>query len=247
LNTSPAITLAGTTAVLDASSMGSVSNFNDINGNASSALVTNGLFEVLSSQTLTGLGTLRGSLLADAGSTFTVGLPLGNFTTTNTVELAGAVNMCVNATNTPNSSALQAKTFTIDGSATLVVTNLGSENAATLQLFNHPVNFPSVTLPTLSGTNSWVNNLAVDGSLKLLAPAAVTVATNRTNITAVVSGGTLSLTWPADHLGWTLQTNAVGLLSTNSWFPYPGSASVTNVVVPISPGQPNVFFRMVYP
>jgi autotransporter-associated beta strand protein len=247
LNTSPTITLAGATAVLDASSMGSVSNFNDINGNASSALVTNGVFEVLSSQTLTGLGILRGSLLTDAGSTFNVGLPLGNFITTNTVELAGAVNMSVNVTNAPNASALQAKSFTIDGSAALVVTNLGSQNAATFQLFNHPVNFPSVTLPTLSGTNSWVNNLAVDGSIKLLAPALVTVATNPTNITAVAGGGTLSLTWPGDHLGWTLQTNSVGLTSTNSWFPYPGSASVTNVIISISPTQPSVFFRLVYP
>jgi autotransporter-associated beta strand protein len=73
------------------------------------------------------------------------------------------------------------------------------------------------------------------------------VSTNPTNITAVVSGNTLSLTWPADHLGWTLQTNSVDLANTNYWFPYPGSASVTNVNITINPAQTNVFFRLVYP
>jgi autotransporter-associated beta strand protein len=83
------------------------------------------------------------------------------------------------------------------------------------------------------------------GSLQVVVP--VIVNTTPTNITAVVTGSTLSLTWPGDHLGWTLQTNSVGLTSTGSWFPYPGSASVTNVNITINPAQPNVFFRLVYP
>jgi len=44
-----------------------------------------------------------------------------------------------------------------------------------------------------------------------------------------------------------LQTNSAGLNATNQWFPYPGSASVTNVNIPINPGQAKVFFRMTYP
>jgi autotransporter-associated beta strand protein len=245
LSTTPSITLSAATAVLDASQMGYISNFTDINSNPNSVLVTNGLFELLVNQSLRGIGTIRGSLLADSGSILTVGLPLGSLTVSNSAELAGAVNMCVNATNTPNTAALLATNFIIDASASLVVTNLGPEIAATFQLFNRPVNFPSVTLPTLSGTNSWVNNLNGDGSIKLLAAPAV--ATNRTNLVASVSSGNLSLTWPADHLGWTLQTNAVGLASTNSWFAYPGSATVTNVVIPINASLTNVFFRMSYP
>jgi hypothetical protein len=55
----------------------------------------------------------------------------------------------------------------------------------------------------------------------------------------------LSLAWPT-NLGWTLQTNSVGLAASNQWFPYPGSASVTNVNITINPSQTNVFFRMVY-
>ncbi len=74
-----------------------------------------------------------------------------------------------------------------------------------------------------------------------------TVATNPTNITATVSGSTLTLTWPGDHLGWTLQTNALDLANTNDWFAYPGSATVTNVNITMDPSLTNVFFRLISP
>ncbi|MBC8095462.1 MAG: hypothetical protein H7Y43_06600 [Akkermansiaceae bacterium] len=64
---------------------------------------------------------------------------------------------------------------------------------------------------------------------------------------SVTGGGTtLNLSWPPDRLGWTLQTNAAGLNVPNSWFPYPGSSSVTNLAIPINKTG-NVFFRLVYP
>jgi autotransporter-associated beta strand protein len=72
------------------------------------------------------------------------------------------------------------------------------------------------------------------------------VATNPTNITVSVSSGNLNLSWPADHLGWTLQTNSVGLTATNMWFAYPGSASLTSVAIPIDTTRTNVFYRLTY-
>jgi hypothetical protein len=72
------------------------------------------------------------------------------------------------------------------------------------------------------------------------------MATNPTNITAKVTGNTLALTWPGDHLGWTLQTNAVDLANPSDWYPYPGSVSVTNVNIAIDPKQKNVFYRLKY-
>ena len=61
------------------------------------------------------------------------------------------------------------------------------------------------------------------------------IASNPTNITFSVSGNTLSLSWPSDHLGWILQSNSVGLTATSSWFNYPanGSVDVTNVNITI--------------
>ena len=68
-----------------------------------------------------------------------------------------------------------------------------------------------------------------------------------TNLAASVSGNQLNLTWPATHLGWILQTNAVDLSNTNYWFGFPGSASVTNENFTIDPAKTNVFFRLIHP
>jgi hypothetical protein len=69
------------------------------------------------------------------------------------------------------------------------------------------------------------------------------------NFTASVSGSghTLNFSWAADHKGWQLYTNAVGLSATGSWYPVPGSASGTSQSITVNPAQPNVFFQLRYP
>ena len=67
-------------------------------------------------------------------------------------------------------------------------------------------------------------------------------ADNPTNITAIVSGKTLTIAWPADHLGWILQAQTNGL-STGQWFDLPGSDAVNAVVIPINPANTSVFYR----
>ena len=75
------------------------------------------------------------------------------------------------------------------------------------------------------------------------------VATNPTNITAVVSGGTMALSWPSDHTGWRLeaQTNAWGIGVTTNWSTVSGSTSTNQMQFPIGVGNGSVFFRLVYP
>jgi hypothetical protein len=77
-----------------------------------------------------------------------------------------------------------------------------------------------------------------------------TLASNPTNITASVSGSTLTITWPADHLGWILQaqTNHLGVgLTTNGWVAVPNSSSGTSSSLPIVPANPAVFYRLSHP
>jgi len=57
--------------------------------------------------------------------------------------------------------------------------------------------------------------------------------------------GSLDLTWLEP--GMILQTNAVSVTSPADWFAYPGSSSVTNVILPVDPDSANVFFRLLYP
>ena len=114
-------------------------------------------------------------------------------------------------------------------------------------------NFDRVSALVLNGVNhsSGVYNaantplyLAGAGNL-VVGP----VASNPTNITCTVTSGTLTLSWPTDHVGWLLQSNSVSLTATNAWFNYPadGSASVANVNITLNPSRSYVFFRMVNP
>jgi hypothetical protein len=74
-------------------------------------------------------------------------------------------------------------------------------------------------------------------------------ASNSTNLTASVSGGVLSITWPADHLGWILQsqTNSSSVGLSNNWVDVAGSSAGTNSNFNINPANPTVFFRLRHP
>lgn len=257
-STKPAsFTLAGSTAVLDLSSAGSSPDGATLVTNSTLTLGLNSQ-GTPAPQTLNGIGTIRGSLIASNGTTVSVGFQpntngspvTGLLNITNSVELAGAVNMNVSAINTPNASELLAQSFTVDGTATLVVTNLGPENAVTFQLFNHPVSFTSVVLPTLTGTNSWVNNLTVNGSITLVAPQLVTVNTNSPYMTNTFDGTTLTLSWPADRIGsWRLQSQTNSLmvgLSTN-WVEIAGASATNKVIFTVDKTKGTVFYRLIYP
>jgi 4-phytase/acid phosphatase len=71
-------------------------------------------------------------------------------------------------------------------------------------------------------------------------------ADNPTNITASVSTNTLTVAWPADHLGWILQAQTNGL-SAGQWFDLPGSSDGNSVAISINPANPAVFYRLRQP
>ncbi len=79
----------------------------------------------------------------------------------------------------------------------------------------------------------------------------VTSSVNTTppTLTATVSGNTLNLSWPADHLGWRLlaQTNSLSTGLGTNWVTVPGSMGTTSQSLTIDPAAPTVFFRLVYP
>jgi hypothetical protein len=74
----------------------------------------------------------------------------------------------------------------------------------------------------------------------------VVVNTNPTNILFSASGGQLTLSWPADHSGWQLQSNPVGLTATGSWFTIAGSTMTNQMSFTPDQTTTNVFYRMLY-
>ena len=120
------------------------------------------------------------------------------------------------------------------------VTNSLSIGGNTLVL---PTNTVAVRVVSqdLSQTNTYTVNV-------LLQPSATV-----TKLTNSVSGSTLTLSWPADHLGYRLlvQTNNLnkGVSGNiNDWGTVPGSQSITatNIAI-IKTGVTNLYYKLVYP
>ncbi len=86
--------------------------------------------------------------------------------------------------------------------------------------------------------NGWyvITNISLDN----VAPP----ATNATSITAALIGSHLILSWPADHIGWTLQTQT-NVLATN-WVVIPNSLTTNRMYISISPTNPAAFFQLKY-
>ncbi len=255
LSNSPVITLSSASAVLDVSKMGFVQDFTDeFSVVTNQVLVTNGVMHVYPGQTLAGLGSIQGAVVADSGSILNIGLPTGTLAISGSASLNGAVNVNLDRAAAPNSSRLTAASFAGSG-AVLTVTNLGATlvTGDTFQLFSGPVTaFTTVNLPAASADNSityvWDNKIAVDGTIKVLSGASP-VSPTPTNITTSVSGNQLTLSWPASHTGWTLQaqTNALSTGLSGTWYDIPGSTTTNQVIVPINPANPTVFYRLTLP
>jgi hypothetical protein len=72
------------------------------------------------------------------------------------------------------------------------------------------------------------------------------VATNVVNVTSTVTNGTMQVSWPPDHAGWTLQEQIGNGLGTN-WVNVSGSTDVSSESIQIYATNRSVFFRLKYP
>jgi autotransporter-associated beta strand protein len=215
---------------------------------------------LISGQTLGGFGIVTGLVTTVSGATVAPGSAstVGTLTVTpanaspGASTLNGALLLSLNRTNAQTSSSVVfASGNTVTYGGTLSVTNIGPALHAgdVFQLFPSAVTtFASISLPTTDAsgnTYTWNNNVGINGSITVTS-ATSPINPNPGRILFGLSGATLSLSWPTNS-GWILQTNAVGLLDTNAWYPYPGSSTVTTVNINIGQSENSVFFRLVYP
>jgi len=112
--------------------------------------------------------------------------------------------------------------------AALTLTNLAAANAGNY----------SVVVTNFSG--------AVTSSAARLS---IMPSTALTNLTFTVGGGALQITWPADHIGWRLetQTNNLGIGLNTNWSPVAGSSLTNQISIPIGQTNGSTFFRLTYP
>jgi autotransporter-associated beta strand protein len=227
--------------------------------------------------TFGGNGSVGGNVMINAGGTLTPGDLYGwtnqgtyPIATTNFLisKIAGPLTMNIGSTLTL--SAGSTSIFDVDNfngtndqvagvgtvimGGTFVINSLSVApytNSQTIPLFQGFTNIsgtvPTITPPYPGNHLVWdTSTLLLDGNLRLAAGP-----TNAPMVTSVVSAGSLTISWPADHLGWTLQsqTNALnkGLKSASTnWFDIPSSANVTSMTIPMSNTNPTVFYRLRY-
>ncbi len=200
---------------------------------------------------LGGSGTILGAVSVGALGTLAPGTAaLGTLTVNSNLSLAGNALFKLNKSLAPSNDVVSVSgALSASGSGTLTVTNLGTALVAgdSFKLFSKPVTGGSVLIIAGGGMN-WTNKLAIDGSIQALSVFS-SLATYPTNITASVSGSTLTITWPATHLGWILQsqTNTIGSGLQTNWVDVGGSASLTTTPININSANPTVFFRLRHP
>jgi autotransporter-associated beta strand protein len=207
--------------------------------------LTGSILTLANGQTLQGIGSINGSITNVPGSTIRPGIAVvGTLTVSNTAALGGNIVMVL--TNAGVSSKLLAGSIVYGG--TLTPTNLGTALVAgnTFTLFgagSQSGNFSSIVGSPGTGLGYSFN--PATGVLSIVA----TVNTNPTNITATVSGNVLTLSWPADHLGWHLQaqTNSTANGLGTNWVTIPSSSSSNTYTNTINTSNGTVFYRMVYP
>jgi autotransporter-associated beta strand protein len=225
-----------------------------VNGAVANTPVT-----VNASATLGGTGTIGGTVTVQSGGTLAPGIPargaltaaIGALTAGDTA-VDGTVLMRINRGNVPASDELVTSSVTVNPGAVLTVNNLGDTNLVagdTFTLFSAPVSgaFTTVNLPPLPDDSlTWTNQLAVNGTIAVI--AATTINTNSPYMTNTVSGGNLTLSWPTDHIGWTLQmqTNSLGKGLGTNWVDVPGSTSTNSVSLPMGATNGAVFYRLKY-
>ena len=182
-----------------------------------------------SSTTYSGVMSGAGSLIKVGSGTLT--LSGANTYTGNTTVRAGTLELA-------QPTLALGCTVAISNSAVLQLNFAATNRVSALVLngVNQPVGVYNSTTgsPYITGT----------GSL-LVQP----IATNPTNITSSVSGNTLSLSWPASHLGWVLQqqVNSLNIGISTNWADIAGTASITATNIAINPASPTVFFRLRLP
>ena len=208
--------------------------------------VSNGALLMTTSHSGGGDFTLAdGTTLGVTNTQNTAGAAMANLTLGNSGPTAVTLQN-VASTTVPVINALG--TVTLNGACNITIadkSNLITGNNYPLIKYGSLAGAGRFTLslpPNIAG--NLVTNTA-NSSLDLNITSALSLTP--TNLVGALTGNTLTLSWPADHLGWQLQTNAVSVAATNQWFAYPGSSAVTSEVITINPSKVNVFYRLVYP
>lgn len=203
-------------------------------------------------QTLSGSGTINGNVTNSAGSIISPGSStvLGTLTVNGSVSLYGTNVMKLVETNLTSDVLAVGGVLQLGGTLQLASISGALKSGDSFTLFTagggFVGNFSSISPATPGPNLVWdTNTLATTGVLNVV----FTGNTSPTNIVSSFDGSNLTLSWPADHIGWRLQvqTNSLSAGLGSNWVDVPNSGATNLIAMPVSPDNGSVFYRMVYP
>jgi autotransporter-associated beta strand protein len=203
-----------------------------------------GAVTVNSGAVLGGSGTVAGVATIASGGTLGAAPGITTLTLNSSPVLSGTVVAEINRNGgSPLADQIAVVGNPVTYGGSLVVSNVGAalQGGDAFTLFSATSHNGSFTSITGSPGPGLVYSFA-NGVLRV-------VAANPTNITTSVSGNQLTLSWPADHTGWRLQsqTNAPGVGLGTNWVNVVGASTTNQVTITINPANGSVFFRLIYP
>jgi fibronectin-binding autotransporter adhesin len=212
------------------------------------SLVSTSAVTIASAARLSGSGTIEGPVVLNPGSAVEPGASIGTLRLSTAPAWTGAtvmVEIDQAAPVTADKLVLSSGGLNFDG-ATLVVTNLGPLPTNGLFTLFSPGNtgaFAALVLPPVAAGLAWdATTLASEGTLKV----GTSLPTTPTEVAWSLNGNQLTLSWPANYLGWTLQaqTNSLNVGISNNWVDVPGTDEVTTYTITVDPALPTVFYRL---
>ena len=216
-------------------------------------LLVNGVIGVIGASTVTvtggtlgGNGLVKGPVTVQSNGRLAPGLSIGVLTISNALTLSGDTVMELNSAAGTNDLVRGLTTVTYGGRLTL--SNLaGTITAAnTFKLFSassYRGAFAALTPASPGQGLAWnTNTLMIDGTLRVVSTAPPT-------LTSTASENLLSVSWPADHIGWRLQvqTNSSSSGLGVNWFDVPNALATNGLTFTVDPTADCVFYRLVYP
>jgi hypothetical protein len=204
---------------------------------------------IANNATLTGYGTIAGTLAISSGGTLSPGDGIGTLVLSNTPSLGGTIMMETFKVGATKLNDQIQVTGTVIYGGSLFVTNVGVAFAAgdNFKLFNavaYGGSFSKLSLPPLNAGLGWTNKLLVDGSIEVIAAPQPKFSDIRISGTNLLTTGTNGLAGAS----YTVLTATNITIPSSNWvsiftnqFDSSGGFSFTNAILP---SEPQRYFRI---
>jgi hypothetical protein len=159
---------------------------------------------------------------------------------TNLTAVAGDGQATLNWYAVSNATSYNVKRSPTSGTNYVTVASVTSTNAVDIGLTNGTIYYYVVSALNAGGGAESTNAAQVSvRPTSLVSP----------QLQAILNAGQLQFTWPADHVGWSLQaqTNANNIGLSTNWVTMANSSATNQIVIPIGATNGSVFFRLVHP